>query len=134
MKFLAIEPFFFADQYWPASPDAPCAFEYPKGYGPNVKWYPLDKEADDALQEVQTAIRLYGAPVVVHRIPKNIKTPQIINLPTPEVAEPDTIHPSLLDHNAPKEDPTFTMSEIQAQSKPQVPKQHRPSDAEPPRR
>jgi len=134
MKFLAIEPFFFADQYWPASPEEPLAFEYPKGYGPNVKWYPLDAEADATLQEVQKVIRDYGAMIVCHRIPRNIKQYPIVHLPTPERADPDLVHPALLDINAPKDPETFTMSEVQAQSKPQVPKQHRPSDAEPPRR
>lgn len=132
MRFLAIEPFFFNYQYYPASPEKPLAFDFPKESVPNVRWYPLDKEALTALEALRDQILSYGNRVTIHKIPANVAYPSPISIEAPEPVSADPVPPGLgrLTPAAPEQ---FSMSDIQKQEKGPIP-QSRPSDREPPKR
>lgn len=134
MKFLAIEPFFFNSQYYPAAPDSPLAFNFPKGEVPNVRWYPMDQEALEALEALQKTILAYGNKCVIHRIPQGVKPPEYIYIEAPEKVDPDVLPPGIKLEGGPRSPEQFTMSEVQAQNKGMVPKPGRPSDMEPTKR
>ena len=134
MKFLAIEPFFFNGQYYPAASDAPLAFNFPKDEVPNVRWYPMDQEALASLELLQKTILAYGNKCVIHRIPQGVKPPDYIWIEAPAKVDPDALPPGIKLDGRPDSPEQFTMSEIQAANKGMIPRPGRPSDTEPTKR
>jgi len=140
MRFMAIEPFFFDIQYYDASPEKPLVFEYPKNPDtgefevPNVKWYPIDQEAKEALEKLRDKIAAdlqAKSPIMIHGIPVGVELPKPILIPPREKSSPDMLPIGLLKKIPDRNE--FSMSDIQNQSKGVIP-QPRPSDREPPKR
>jgi hypothetical protein len=53
---MAIEPWYYNGNYYPASAEAPHVFNYPDEEVPNHKWYPLDKKAHAALIKLRDSV------------------------------------------------------------------------------
>lgn len=54
MKFMATEPWYYNNVYYPASNSNPHVFEFPDDDTPSIKWWPLDKCSAEKLAEIKS--------------------------------------------------------------------------------
>ena len=120
-KYLTNQPWFYGNQYYAADVLNPFVFTHDGE--PGFNWYPLDKDAEIALQKQYDRVKGVGVMITPpHKIPdvKGVKLPDPIHVPTvvPFVGDPGPF----LVNRGPQFDQT-TMSGQQTT--------RRPSDTEP---
>jgi hypothetical protein len=129
MKFLTVKAWIDSHgNHHEASPAQPHIFEFPKGEVPSITWFPLDKEAEKALEDLAADIKKRSGNVVrPHKIPPGYAVsgePETIKKAPPPV-NPDIPPVLTLKPQA------ASMSEIQKAAQAQDAARTRPADSEP---
>jgi hypothetical protein len=130
MKFMATENWFWHGRFYEAAHDRPHIFDFPAEEVPNIKWYPLDEEAEAALQALAAKVKedTEGRNVLIPH--KLVKARSL-----PDDADIEKIHPAPVVTDEPLPEGVREVPQQQAMSEMQGintgKRGKRPSDKEP---